>query len=54
MQTDIDEGPLETRNGIPLLSRKSGARQVTPQIVKDLFESEAVEAANTTPWDTNG
>jgi hypothetical protein len=32
--------PLDARNGVPLLPRKSGARPVTSQMVKDLLESE--------------
>ncbi len=32
--------PLDARNGVPLLSRKPGARPVTSQTVKDLLESE--------------
>ena len=30
---------LESRNGVPLLPRKPGARPVTSQTVKDLLES---------------
>jgi hypothetical protein len=32
--------PLDARNGVPLLPRKSGARPVSSQTVKDLLESE--------------
>ena len=38
--TDLDEEPLNTRNGVPLLPRKSGARPVTSQMVKDLLDFE--------------
>jgi len=31
---------LDTRNGVPLLPRKPGARPVTSQMVKDLLELE--------------
>ena len=33
--------PAGTRNGIPLLRRSSGARPVTPELVKRLFDSNA-------------
>jgi hypothetical protein len=38
---DLDEEPLDTRNGVPPLPRKPGARPVTAAEVKDLLESEA-------------
>jgi hypothetical protein len=31
---------MDTRNGVPLLPRKTGARPVTSQMVKELLESE--------------
>ncbi|MEO8131961.1 MAG: hypothetical protein ABI822_33005 [Bryobacteraceae bacterium] len=37
---DLDEEPLDTRNGVPLLPRKPGANPVTSEKVKDLLESE--------------
>jgi hypothetical protein len=37
---DLNKEPLETHNGVPLLPRKSGARPVTLQMVKDFLESE--------------
>ena len=38
---NLEAEPLETRNGVPLLPRKPGARPVTSQMVKDLLESES-------------
>jgi hypothetical protein len=38
---DLDEEPLDTRDGVPLLPRKPGANPVTSEKVKDLLESEA-------------
>jgi hypothetical protein len=38
---DLDEEPLDTRDGVPLLPRKPGASPVTSKKVKDLLESEA-------------
>jgi len=38
---DLDEKPLDTRNGVPLLPRRPGANPVTSEKVKDLMESEA-------------
>ncbi|MBZ5674551.1 MAG: hypothetical protein LAP61_09925 [Acidobacteriia bacterium] len=38
---DLDEEPLDTRNGVPLLPRKPGANPVTSEMVKDFLEAEA-------------
>jgi hypothetical protein len=40
-ETYLNEEPLDTRNGVPLLPSKPGARPVTSQMVKDFMESEA-------------
>jgi hypothetical protein len=33
--------PVATRNGVPILSRKPGAKPVTSEIVKELLESDS-------------
>ena len=40
LRRPVESPPAEVRNGVPLLPRREGSQAVTPELVKELLETD--------------